>query len=280
MAAVVASAGWPTGAGAPAAHPRRERSAVRRRRLGFWLRVAVTILRPPMVLLTRRDWQAVENLPRAGGVVLCPNHISYADPLAVAHYVYDNGRSPRFLAKSGMFGVPFVGRVLRGAGQIPVYRDSRNAARAYSDALAAVQRGECVIVYPESTITRDPGLWPMVGKTGAARIALATGAPLVPLAQWGAQDLLAPYAKKVRLLPRKTMHLRAGRPVDLSEFRDDALTPEVLRAATEKIMTALSTELEHLRGETAPAVRYRFRSDSGEPPPGSAGPTGDERRPA
>jgi 1-acyl-sn-glycerol-3-phosphate acyltransferase len=256
---------------------------VRRRRLGFWLRVAVTILRPPMVVLTRHDWQATENLPSTGGVVVCPNHISYVDPVAVAHFVYDNGRNPRFLAKSEIFGVPFVGRVLRGAGQIPVYRDSTNAARAYSDALAAVERGECVIVYPESTITRDPDLWPMVGKTGAARIALATGAPVVPLAQWGAQDVLAPYGKKVRLFPRKTMHLRAGPPVDLAEFRDRPLTPETLRAATEKIMSGISAELEVLRAEKAPAVRYRLRSDAGERRPGESGPAGpvnDERRPA
>lgn len=256
---------------------------MRHRRLGFWLRLAVTILRPLMVVFTRRDWQGTEHLTGTGGIVVCPNHISYADPLAVAHYVYDNGRSPRFLAKSEIFGVPFVGRVLRGAGQIPVYRDSANAARAYSDALAAVERGECVIVYPESTITRDPGLWPMVGKTGAARIALATGAPVVPLAQWGAQNVLAPYGKKMRLFPLKTMHLRAGPPVDLSEFRDQALTPEVLRAATEKIMAALTAELETLRGEKAPDVRYRFSRDAGERRPGESGPpsaSGDERRPA
>ena len=61
--------------------------------------------------------------------------------------------------------------------------------------------GECVVVYPEGTITRDPDLWPMVGKSGAARIALATGCPVIPIGQWGAQEVLAPYAEEARPVP-------------------------------------------------------------------------------
>ena len=108
--------------------------------------------------------------------------------------------------------------MLRGAGQIPVYRESADASRAFSAAVAAVRDGECVAFYPEATLTRDPDQWPMVGKTGAARVALETGAPVIPVAQWGPQELLAPYAKKPDLFPRKTMHVRAGPPVDLSDF--------------------------------------------------------------
>ena len=58
--------------------------------------------------------------------------------------------------------------------------------------------GECVVVYPEGTLTRDPDLWPMTGKSGAARIALETGCPVIPVGQWGAQELLPPYAKQAR----------------------------------------------------------------------------------
>ena len=78
--------------------------------------------------------------------------------------------------------------------------------------------GECVVVYPEGTITRDPDLWPMAGKSGAARIALATGCPVIPIGQWGAQDLLAPYAKKPDLFPRKPVTMKVGDPVDLSDL--------------------------------------------------------------
>jgi len=234
------------------------------------MRLAVAILRPPLLLLTRRDWQGAQHLPPEGGVVLVTNHISHVDPLAFAHFVYDNGRYPRFLAKAGLFEVFFVGRVLRGAGQIPVYRGGTSAAQAYRDAVAAVGRGECVIVYPESTITRDPDLWPMVGKTGAARIALSTGAPVVPVAQWGAQDVLWPYTKRPHVLPRKLMRFRAGPPVDLGEFAGRPLDTALLRGASEAIMAAVTSELEVLREETAPPTRYDPRTSGGEP--GDAGP--------
>lgn len=232
-----------------------------RRRLGFWYRLAVCILRPPLMLLTRRDWRGAEQLPPRGvGVVLVTNHISYVDPVAFAHYVYDNGRDPKFLAKAGLFDIFFAGRVLRGARQIPVYRESQDAAGSFRDAVAAVRAGECVCVYPEGTVTRDPGLWPMTGKTGAARIALSTGAPVIPIAQWGAHELLPPYAHRPRLFPRKTMRILAGPPVDLSAFADRPQSAELLHEATEKIMDAVTELLEELRDEQAPPVRFDMRS--------------------
>ena len=116
-----------------------------------------------------------------------------------------------------MFKLPIAGRIITSAGQIPVYRDSAQAADAFRDAVAAVEKGECVGVYPEGTITRDPELWPMTGKTGAARIALMTGCPVIPIANWGAQEVFASYTAdlRFRLLPRKTMRVtgrEAGRP--------------------------------------------------------------------
>jgi 1-acyl-sn-glycerol-3-phosphate acyltransferase len=155
-----------------------------------------------------------------------------------------------------VFKVPVVGWILRSAGQIPVYRQSQDAARAFSAAVAAVESGRCVIVYPEGTITRQPAGWPMVGKTGAARIALSTGCPLVPVAQWGPQELLRPYDWRLRLLPRKLMQIRAGEPVDLSDLADDPITPDLLKQATERVMTAITRLLEDIRGEAAPATRF------------------------
>jgi 1-acyl-sn-glycerol-3-phosphate acyltransferase len=188
--------------------------------------------------------------------VVAVNHVSEFDPLAAAHFVYDNGRLPRFLGKAEVFKVPLVGQVLRSAGQIPVYRQSKNASKAFRAAVSAVRSGGCVVVYPEGTITRDPGLWPMVGKTGAARIALATGCPLVPVAQWGPQELLRPYDWRPRLFPRKVMHVRAGTPVDLSDLANDPITPDLLVVATDRVMTAITRLLEDIRGEQAPAMRF------------------------
>ena len=249
-----------------------QRVRATRRPVGFWFRLAVVILRPPMMLLTRRDWKGAEHLGRDGeGVVVVTNHVSHVDPLTFAHFLYDNGRSPRFLAKAGLFKLFFVGSVLRGAQQIPVYRETVDAATAYSAAVEALHHGECVAIYPEATLTRDPDQWPMMGKTGAARIALATGLPVIPVAQWGPQEVLAPYGRRPHLLPRKTMHLAAGPPVDLSEFQGRDVDAVLLRAVTEKIMQAITVLLEEIRGEAAPAVRFDPRRE-GVAPTGNPAP--------
>jgi 1-acyl-sn-glycerol-3-phosphate acyltransferase len=220
------------------------------------LGLCIGVLRPPLRLLTRRDWRGGEHVPRTGGCVIAVNHVSEFDPLSVAHFVYDNGRLPHFLGKAEVFDVPLLGRLLRSAGQIPVYRQSQDASKAFHAAVAAVQAGQCVIVYPEGTITRDADLWPMVGKTGAARIAMATGCPLVPIAQWGPQELLRPYDWRPRLFPRKTMRVSAGPPVELGDLAEVPLTPELLAVATERVMAAITAQLEGIRGARAPAVRF------------------------
>ena len=251
------------------------RTSARRRpprRIGFWYRLAVVIIKPLLLLLTKRDWQGAEHLPATGGVVVVTNHVSHVDPLTFAHFLYENGRLPRYLGKEVLFRIFFVGAVLRGAKQIPVYRESADASQAFSAAVKAVRDGECVGIYPEATLTRDPGLWPMVGKTGAARVALETGAPVVPIAQWGPQQLLAPYAKRPKLFPRATMHVWAGPPVDLAEFQGRPIDGPLLREVTERIMAAITELLEEIRGEQAPAVRFDVRST--ELPR-----TGDPRRP-
>jgi len=241
---------------------------VARVKLGFWYRLAVVVLKPPLVVLTKRDWRNRDLLPHGQGIVVAPNHISYLDPLVVAHYLHDNKRPPRFLAKDAMFRVPFVGRLLRGAQQIPVYRKSKEAGNAMRDAISAIERGECVVVYPEGTLTRDPDLWPMSGKTGAARIALSSGCPVIPMAQWGSQEVLAPYAKTPRLLPRKTLTVTVGPPVDLSGLLGKEQSAEVLREATERIMSAITALVAGIRGEEAPTERFDVRT-SGLPETGN-----------
>ncbi|HSE08973.1 MAG TPA: lysophospholipid acyltransferase family protein [Nocardioidaceae bacterium] len=223
---------------------------------GWAFAISVAIVKPLLLLFTKRRWVDGDKVPADGGCILVANHVSHLDPLTFAHFAYDHGRLPRFLAKSEVFAVPVVGTIVRSAGQIPVFRLSRDASQAFRAAVAAVEEGQCVVIYPEGTISRDPGLWPMTGKSGAARIALSTGAPVVPVAQWGANDILAPYAKKVRLLPRKTISMKAGDPVDLDDLRSGQLTPEVLREATDRIMDALTGLLADLRDEEPPAVRF------------------------
>jgi 1-acyl-sn-glycerol-3-phosphate acyltransferase len=219
---------------------------------------------PPLRVLMKRDWRGGENIPKSGGVVIAANHISHVDALAFGHFVYGNGRIPRFLAKSGVFKNKFVGGVLRAARQIPVYRATADAAGALRDAVAAVNDGQAVAVYPEGTITRDPGIWPMAAKSGAARIALATGCPVIPVAQWGPHEILAYHEKRPHLLPRKRMIILAGPPVDLDDLRAVPQTADTLREATGRIMDAITELLAKLRGEEPPVRRYGPADGNGE----------------
>lgn len=231
-----------------------------RQRLGLAYRLCVVVLRPIMMVITKRDWHGAEHVPQSGGFIIAPNHVSNIDPIAFAHFLYDNGRVPRYLAKSSLFKVPVVGWVVRNSGQIPVFRESRDAAEAFRGAVAAIEAGECVAVYPEGTITRDPELWPMIGKTGAARIALATGAPVIPVAQWGPEKLLPYQAHRPRIWPRKTMEVTAGPPVDLDDLRGLPITPDLLKRATERIMRDITTLLAGIRQEVPPQIAFDPRN--------------------
>lgn len=230
-------------------------------RLGPAYRFVAAVVRPLSWLLTRREWKGTEYIPPVGtGVLVVSNHVSHADFATFGLFIWANGRAPRYLAKASLFSVPVLGAILRSCGQIPVHRESRDASMAYRDAVAAIGAGECVAIYPEGTISRDPGLWPMVGKTGAARVALATGCDIVPVAQWGAQEILPPYAKLPRVAPRTLVRVTAGPPLDLSDLRGQPVTPELLRDATDRIMDAVTGLLEGIRGEAAPAVRFDPRT--------------------
>lgn len=226
---------------------------------GWAFRVGAAILRPILFLTTKPDWQHTERIPATGGCLIVLNHVSYADPLTTAHFVHDNGRLPRYLAKSSLFKNKVLGFFLRSAGQIPVERLSRSAVGAYDAAVTAVNKGECVVIYPEGTITRDPALWPMVGKTGAARIALATGCPVIPVGQWGAQKLLAPYAKKPDLRGRKRITLLVGDPVELADLvpaPGATVTGAAVAEATTRIMDAITELVAEVRGELPPLERF------------------------
>jgi 1-acyl-sn-glycerol-3-phosphate acyltransferase len=217
------------------------------------------IVRPPMMAMTRRDWHGAENLQQDGGFIVASNHMTNIDPLTFAHFLWDNGIAPRILAKSSLFKVPVLGGVLRATHQIPVFRGTAAAGDSLTAAEKAIAAGECVAVFPEGTLTRDPDLWPMVAKTGVARLALASRAPVVPVAQWGAQDLMGRYGKMLHAIPAKRVTVVAGPPVKLDDLYDRPLDTATLREATDRVMTAITQLLEGIRGESAPAQRYDMR---------------------
>lgn len=231
--------------------------------LGPYYRFAATVLEPFLTVNTKQERRNTEILerdyPPNDGVIVVVNHMSWFDPMNVSHVLWDAGRPPRFLAKDKLFELPVVGQIMNGAGQIPVYRESDDPASAIRAAVAAVNAGETVVIYPEGTMTRDPNFWPMTGRTGAAQLAFETGAPVIPMAQWGPQAVMRPYSKEFKIWPRKTMHTLVGEPLDLDDLRAKPERKEALGEATERIINRITELLEEIRGEKAPQQRLDYR---------------------
>lgn len=225
-----------------------------RRRLGFWRRLTVVLVKPLISAVTLRDWRGMEHIPATGPAILVANHMSHADPFVFGHYVYDAGRWPRYLAKASVFRLPVAGRILSAVEQIPVQRGTIDAVKALDAAISAIGAGHAVLIYPEGTTSKEPELWPMRGKTGAARLWLATGAPVIPVMMWGPQDLFDPRTKKFRPLPRKHVTVIAGPPLDLSRWAGAVPSAQNLHEITDFIMLRLRDMLAQVRGGTPPPL--------------------------
>lgn len=223
---------------------------------GWAWTTVVAIVKPTLLTVTKHEWIDGEKIPATGGCVVAMNHVSHIDPLTLGWLLYEHGRLVRYLAKDALFDVPVFKHIVRDARMIPVSRLSSDAAQAYVAAVEAIRAGDCVGVYPEGTITKDPDGWPMRGKTGAARMALETGCPVIPIGQWGAQEILAPYTARPHLFPRRTARYKVGDPVDLADLVGRPITNEILHEATERIMIAISALVADLRHEKPPAVRF------------------------
>jgi hypothetical protein len=194
--------------------------------------------------------------PAAPVEVAHPREAQLRDPLACARLVFDNGRLPHFLAKQSVFK-GFAGTLLRSAGQIPVARFTADAHEALDAAKADLDAGNVVVIYPEGSVTRDPDWWPMQARTGVARLALSTDAVVLPVAQWGPQEVHDYHRKKLRLRFRAPAEYLVGEPVDLSALRAEVragrpLSTELLRQTTDLVMVRVRDQLAELRGIPAP----------------------------
>lgn len=216
-------------------------------------RIVAAIAIPIFEFFGRYRMRGLDHIPKRGAFVIAPNHVTNFDPLTTAYLVWRGGRVPRFLAKASVFKVPLLGWLLRYTGQIPVERGGGGP-----DPLAAASRlideELAVIVYPEGTLTRDPDEWPMRGKTGAVRLALEHGIPLIPMAHWGVQRILPRYGGRLSLR-RHDVEMLVGPPLDLSPWagRTDAAA---LSEATTALMNEIARLVGELRGETPPAERW------------------------
>lgn len=229
-------------------------SRLHKPKAGFWIRLCVVTLYPFDSLLFRIRWRHLDRVPppSSGGVIIAINHVSIVDTVLMARLVWDSGRIPRFLVKSGAFGVPGLGQVMRGAKQIPVYRGTADASLSLREAVTALEHGEAVVFYPEGTITTDPEQWPMQAKTGIARLVLLSpGTPVVPVGQWGAQHRKSlPWWRK---LGRRDATASVGRPLDLIRYRGQEPSAQTLREITDVVMDAVREQVAELRAEPAPS---------------------------
>lgn len=219
-------------------------------------KIGAGILIPMISLITKRTWIGAGHIPKTGAAIVASNHLSYFDVLNLTHFIFRNGRAPRYLGKVGVFKVPIIGRIILAAGQVPVERETPNAGKAVDHAKRLLESGHLLGVYPEGTLTRDLDHWPMIAKTGLARLALSTNTPVIPIAQWGSQVLMPTYSKKLKLFPRTKITIVAGKPVDLSPWQGKADDPQALIEATAKVMLEITKLLEEIRGQKRPEVIF------------------------
>lgn len=214
-----------------------------------------SLVRPANRFMMRRDWQGQENLPDTG-MILAVNHISDLDPLYVGDMIYTSGRIPHFLAKKELFDAPVIGKVLTRMKQIPVDRAGRSIDSLTMAEEVLSQQG-VIIIYPEGTTTKDPEMWPMVGRIGMIRLALSTGAPVIPVGQWGVHKLLPKGDKVPNIRARHTSAIRIGTESELDWIRTmDQPTQKDLVAATEQVMGEITDLMAPLHGGTPPEKRF------------------------
>jgi 1-acyl-sn-glycerol-3-phosphate acyltransferase len=218
---------------------------------GPWWRLAQIVILPLFNAFVTMRIKPGSTLPNDGPFIVAPNHYSEIDPVVMGVAVWKLGRTPRFLAKASLFRIPVLGFYLRKTGQIPVEREARGNS-AIDAAHQLMNSGQGVIVYPEGTLTRQPELWPMRGKSGAIRMALETGIPLYPAAHWGTQNLMGRYGKKITVRPRPVIDVVIGQPMDLSQYAGKTASKELLDTATNDLMLQIQALVSGLRGEPAP----------------------------
>lgn len=196
----------------------------------------------PYVLHMEHIEERNESVARGEGWgVLALNHVSLADPILVGASLGHEVRV-HALAKESLFRAPVLGRLMKAMDHIPVYRNSDRARDALSAAISAVRQGKMIALYPEGTVPKSADPFPAY-KTGAARISIETGLPLIPAGQWGVQTALPAEGKRVRPLVRaifqKPLHiLSVGSPL----FPAEGETPGELTARLKESIIRLTRE--------------------------------------
>jgi len=222
-------------------------------------RAAMQVARGLTGLLSR-----LEITGQVGGekpLIVASNHISPFDPIVLTAACRVRGLDPVFLAHAGPFETPVMGAFLRHSGHVRVDRGTPNAPHALEGARQALAAGRAVAIYPEGRISRDPGLWPERGKTGVGRLAIATGAPVIPVAVWGAHEIV-PFDAPRGMWPliwrsltrRPVVKVHFGQPVDTSDV--DPATPGAAQRITDRVTEAIIDCLAPLRASEPDQPRF------------------------
>ncbi|MEV0049977.1 lysophospholipid acyltransferase family protein [Saccharopolyspora shandongensis] len=198
---------------------------------------------------------------RGKPLLLAANHIGNLDALVLIAACRTRRLAPRFLATGGLFDTPVLGTVLRACRHVRADRGKSTAGEALGRVVTALTSDHRpVLMYPEGRITLEPDMWPERGKTGVARMALASGATVVPVSQWGAHEamcygmvrvekvgdlriLFSSWLRAVRRRPKLRVHF--GAPVDLSDLSPDRVGDAT--RARDRIMRAIATGMVPLR---------------------------------
>jgi putative phosphoserine phosphatase/1-acylglycerol-3-phosphate O-acyltransferase len=182
----------------------------------------------------------VERIPRTGPAILAANHTSALDGIVLA-YLVARGRSrpTRYLVASEFFDRPFHGFWLHTFKQIPIRRGTGDSG-ALDEAVATVREGAITGIFPEGTVNPDPSGPMLRGRTGLARIALAAGAPVIPVGIWGTQARWPRTGLTFRRPFRPAVALAFGRPV---EPDGDSSSLDDIQAFTELVMGRIAEEI-------------------------------------
>jgi 1-acyl-sn-glycerol-3-phosphate acyltransferase len=200
----------------------------------------------------RWNIEGLENIPRKGAAIMAFNHIAFLDAFAAAYAIDLAKRRPRFLAKAELFDDKRIAWILKGAGQIPVKRGTPAAPMALDEAVSALDRGEIVVIFPEGTITDDPDLNPMAPKTGLARLALLSDAPVIPCALWGTANVWPKGFSKRWWPPNQDICVRIGEPMRVAGEPNDA-------SDWQRVGGEVMAEVSRLVASLRPAVPDRRR---------------------
>ncbi len=213
--------------------------AEREREYGWLYPVARTVLTPVFRFGWRIHLRGVDNLPRHGPAILCPNHTSVIDSFLLPSVL---PRRITFVGKAEYLDDWKTKHLFPALGMIPIDRSGGDASTRALDAAAGVlESGELFGIYPEGTRSRDGKL--RKGHTGPARLALRTGAPMVPVGMVGTREIQPPGASVPRLF--RPCEIRIGRPIDASHYRDRPDDRLVLRQLTDELMF----EIRELSGQ-------------------------------